>query len=135
MPSSSPHPLHALTLPVLRSTTFPDYSTLIVAVSAQLQALAKSEDAGDVEKLEQILCSHPRLGEKKVGSLSEASRREQAQLQQGMGEGEKLRKLNEDVFVNGRARPVIMENMRARIDRGDIKAERQEAIQVTTPVI
>lgn len=33
------------------------------------------------------------------------------------------------VFVNGRPRPVIMENMRARIDRGDIKAERQEAIQ------
>jgi hypothetical protein len=33
------------------------------------------------------------------------------------------------VFVNGRPRPAIMENMRARIDRGDIKAERQEAIQ------
>jgi hypothetical protein len=34
------------------------------------------------------------------------------------------------VFVNGRSRPVIMENMRARIDRGDIEAERQEAISV-----
>jgi 2-oxo-4-hydroxy-4-carboxy--5-ureidoimidazoline (OHCU) decarboxylase len=34
------------------------------------------------------------------------------------------------VFVNGRPRPVIMENMRARIARGDIKAERAEAIQV-----
>ena len=34
------------------------------------------------------------------------------------------------MFVNGRARPVIMEDMRARIDRGDIKAERKEAIQV-----
>lgn len=34
------------------------------------------------------------------------------------------------VFVNGRSRPVIMENMRSRIARGDIKAERQEAIQV-----
>ena len=33
------------------------------------------------------------------------------------------------VFVNGRPRPTIMENMRTRIDRGDIKAERQEAIQ------
>ena len=33
------------------------------------------------------------------------------------------------VFVNGRPRPVIMENMRSRIDRADIKAERQEAIQ------
>jgi hypothetical protein len=33
------------------------------------------------------------------------------------------------VFVNGRSRPAIMENMRSRIDRGDIKAERQEAIK------
>jgi propanediol utilization protein len=33
------------------------------------------------------------------------------------------------VFVNGRPRPVIMEDMRSRIDRGDIKAERQVAIQ------
>jgi len=33
------------------------------------------------------------------------------------------------VFVNGRPRSEIMENMRSRIDRGDIKAERQEAIQ------
>jgi 2-oxo-4-hydroxy-4-carboxy--5-ureidoimidazoline (OHCU) decarboxylase len=33
------------------------------------------------------------------------------------------------VFVNGRPRSEIMDNMRARIDRGDVKAERQEAIQ------
>jgi hypothetical protein len=33
------------------------------------------------------------------------------------------------VFVNGRPRPAIIENMRTRIDRGDIKAERLEAIQ------
>ena len=88
-------PLHALTLPVLRSTTFPNYDTLIVAVSAQLSALAKSDDPGDVEKLSEILCSHPRLGEKKVDS--EQSRKEQAQLQAG-GEEEKemLGKLNRE---------------------------------------
>jgi hypothetical protein len=34
------------------------------------------------------------------------------------------------VFVNGRERPVIMENMRARMERGDLEAERREAIQV-----
>jgi hypothetical protein len=34
------------------------------------------------------------------------------------------------VFVNGRERPVIMQNMRERIERGDIEAEREEAIQV-----
>ncbi|KAF2681549.1 hypothetical protein K458DRAFT_391931 [Lentithecium fluviatile CBS 122367] len=132
-------PLHALSLPVLRSTTFPSYDTLIVAVNAQLTALAQSDKPEDVDKLSEILCSHPRLGEKKVDS--EQSRAEQAQLQKG-GEEEKemLAKLNQEyeqkfprlryvVFVNSRARPVIMDNMRARIDRGDIKAERQEAIQ------
>ncbi len=34
------------------------------------------------------------------------------------------------VFVNGRPRPVIFEDMRKRISRGDIAAERKEAIKV-----
>lgn len=34
------------------------------------------------------------------------------------------------VFVNGRSRPVIFEDMRRRISRGDIGLERKEAIQV-----
>jgi hypothetical protein len=34
------------------------------------------------------------------------------------------------VFVNGRSRPVVMEDMEKRINRGDIKAERAEAIKV-----
>ncbi|KAF2646207.1 hypothetical protein P280DRAFT_4311 [Massarina eburnea CBS 473.64] len=132
-------PLHALSLPVLRSTAFPTYDVLVAAVNAQLGALAQSDSPADVEKLSEILCAHPRLGEKKVES--EQSRAEQAQLQKGgEEEKEKLAKLNREyedkfpglryvVFVNGRERPVIMENMRARIDRGDIKAERLEAIQ------
>ncbi|KAF2659674.1 hypothetical protein K491DRAFT_590616 [Lophiostoma macrostomum CBS 122681] len=132
-------PLHSLSLPILRSTTFPSYSTLIFAVNTQLTALAASDSPDDVAKLSEILSSHPRLGEKKVDS--EQSRAEQAQLQQGgEEEKEKLAKLNKDyeekfpglryvVFVNGRPRPAIMENMEARIGRGDLKAERQEAIQ------
>lgn len=132
-------PLHALSLPLLRSTTFPAYDTLIAAVNAQLSALAQSDDPKHVDELSEILCSHPRLGEKKVES--EQSRAEQAQLQKGAEEEkEQLAALNREyeqkfpglryvVFVNGRARPAIMENMRTRIDRGDIKAERQEAIQ------
>lgn len=86
-------PLHALSLPVLRTTVFPDYGTLIGAVNGQLTALASSDASEDVEKLSEILCSHPRLGEKKVDS--EQSRAEQAQLQKG-GEEEKeqLAKLN-----------------------------------------
>jgi len=34
------------------------------------------------------------------------------------------------VFVNGRSRPIIMEDMRTRIARGDIDAERRDAIKV-----
>jgi hypothetical protein len=34
------------------------------------------------------------------------------------------------VFVNGRPRPVIFEDMRKRIARGDIAEERKEAIKV-----
>lgn len=88
-------PLHALSLPVLKSTTFPTYDTLIVAVNAQLSALAQSDDPKDVDKLSEILCSHPRLGEKKVES--EQSRAEQAQLQKGaQEEKEQLAALNKE---------------------------------------
>jgi 2-oxo-4-hydroxy-4-carboxy--5-ureidoimidazoline (OHCU) decarboxylase len=87
--------LHALTLPVLRSATFPSYDTLIVAVNAQLTALTNSKSPEDAEKLSDILCSHPRLGEKKVDS--EQSRKEQAQLQEGGEEEEgKLEGLNRE---------------------------------------
>lgn len=34
------------------------------------------------------------------------------------------------VFVNGRPRPVIIEDMEKRIERGDIKQEKLDAIQV-----
>jgi OHCU decarboxylase len=34
------------------------------------------------------------------------------------------------VFVNGRGRPAIMEDMRLRIARGDVYLERREAIKV-----
>lgn len=37
--------------------------------------------------------------------------------------------MSSSVFVNGRPRPEIMHNMRERIARGDIQAERLEAIQ------
>lgn len=88
-------PLHSLSLPILRSTTFPSYDTLILAVNTQLTALAQSDSPEDTAKLSEILCSHPRLGEKKVDS--EQSRAEQAQLQKG-GEEEKeqLAKLNKE---------------------------------------
>lgn len=86
-------PLHSLSLPILRSTSFPDYPALIAAVHAQLAALAASASPTDAATLSDILSSHPRLGEKKVDS--EQSRREQAQLQAaGHGERDELDRLN-----------------------------------------
>ena len=38
------------------------------------------------------------------------------------------------VFVNGRSRTAIMEDMRARIVRADLELERHDAIQVDQPI-
>ncbi|PSS13120.1 hypothetical protein M430DRAFT_21029 [Amorphotheca resinae ATCC 22711] len=131
--------LHTLTLDLLHTAKFQTYNDLIATVGAQLTGLAASPSTSDTEWLDKILGAHPRLGEKKVDSAQ--SKAEQAQLNTG-GEEEaaQLRQLNEEyektfpglkyvVFVNGRSRPVIMENMRQRIARGDIKQERAEAIK------
>lgn len=37
------------------------------------------------------------------------------------------------VFVNGRGRPEIVEDMSSRIARGDVKKERADAIKVQHP--
>ncbi|CAG8980677.1 hypothetical protein HYALB_00007169 [Hymenoscyphus albidus] len=131
--------LHTLSLDLLHAKTFSSYQDLITNVGLQLTELSKSPSSSDTQWLEKILGAHPRLGDKKADSVQ--SQAEQAQLNTG-GEEEaaKLRNLNAEyektfpglryvVFVNGRARPVIMENMRARIDRGDIKLERREGIK------
>jgi len=131
--------LHTLSLDLLHTETFPSYNDLIASIGVQLTDLSESASTSDTEWLDKILGAHPRLGEKKVDSAQ--SKAEQAQLNTG-GEEEatKLRELNEEyektfpglkyvVFVNGRSRPVIMENMRQRIARGDIKQERAEAIK------
>lgn len=39
------------------------------------------------------------------------------------------------VFVNGREREVIMQDMRRRIDRGDLQAEIKEAVEVSAPSV
>jgi OHCU decarboxylase len=149
--------LHTLSLDLLHTEAFSSYNDLIASVGVQLSDLSESPSTSDTEWLDKILGAHPRLGEKKVESAQ--SQAEQAQLNTG-GEEEavKLRDLNAEyektfpglkyvyepwptfgdsgssirrVFVNGRSRPVIMENMRSRIDRGDIRLERVEAIKVS----
>jgi 2-oxo-4-hydroxy-4-carboxy--5-ureidoimidazoline (OHCU) decarboxylase len=123
---------------------FTSYASLIRHVDSLLVALSQSEAPGARKKLHIILGSHPRLGAKKVDSAQ--SQAEQAQLNTGGAEeAEKLKALNEEyetrfpglryvVFVNGRSRPVIMEDMRRRIDRGDISAEEKEAIRAMVDI-
>jgi len=131
--------LHTLSIDLLHTETFESYNDLVASVGVQLTELSESTSTSDTEWLDKILGAHPRLGEKKVESVQ--SQGEQAQLNTG-GEEEsnKLRALNEEyettfpglryvVFVNGRSRPIIMANMRERIDRGDIKLERTDAIK------
>lgn len=134
--------LHALAIPTLRSITFATYPELIDTLRNQLLSIAQSVDEAPAARtpLLSILGSHPRLGAKKVDSAQSSA--EQAQLQSGAeSEPEKLAALNKEyearfpglryvVFVNGRSRDVIMEDMRRRIDRGDFAAEEQEAINV-----
>lgn len=138
--------LHTLAIPTLRSITFATYPELIDTLRDQLLAIAQSvqSDPSAREPLLSILGSHPRLGAKKVESAQSAA--EQAQLQSGaQEEAEKLSFLNQEyevkfpglryvVFVNGRSRDVIMEDMRRRIDRGDFAAEEKEAINVRHPL-
>jgi 2-oxo-4-hydroxy-4-carboxy--5-ureidoimidazoline (OHCU) decarboxylase len=118
---------------------YSSYDELITHVGSLLYALCSTASSDpSKKKLHAILGSHPRLGAKKVESAQ--SKAEQAQLHSGgEAEAEKLRLLNGEyearfpglryvVFVNGRSRPVIMENMRSRIDRGDFEAEEREAV-------
>lgn len=135
--------LHTLTIPTLRSITFATYPELIDTIRDQLLVIAETvhPDPSARKPLLSILGSHPRLGEKKVDSAQSAA--EQAQLRAGAeDEAERLAALNRDyetkfpglryvVFVNGRGRDVIMEDMKRRIARGDFPAEEKEAINVS----
>ncbi|KAK4448962.1 Oxo-4-hydroxy-4-carboxy-5-ureidoimidazoline decarboxylase [Podospora aff. communis PSN243] len=134
--------LHALALPTLRHISFDSYDHLIATLRESLLAIAASLTSDDDRKpLHNILGSHPRLGEPKKETLSEQSRKEQARLQEGKEEErEMLRGLNEEyerafpglryvVFVNGRGRPEVMEDMRRRIERGDVREEEREGIR------
>lgn len=134
--------LHTLSVPLLHEKTFSSYNDLITAVGMQLSELSDSPSTSDTQWLESILGSHPRLGAKKVESAQ--SQGEQAQLQGSGEEAEQLRLLNEEyekkypglryvVFVSGRSRSVIMDDMRKRIDNSDLKAERAAAIRVRLP--
>jgi hypothetical protein len=150
--------LHALALPTMHTMSFDSYDDLISTIRDVLLAVAEavsdpsSPSAADQSQppqdkeakapLLRILSAHPRLGERKVDSA--LSRAEQANLRSGSGDSEEvlaqLAALNREyeeafpglryvVFVNGRGRGEIMEDMRRRIERGDYRAEEREGIE------
>ncbi|KAJ5492218.1 Oxo-4-hydroxy-4-carboxy-5-ureidoimidazoline decarboxylase [Penicillium expansum] len=136
--------LHRLMIPVLANQTFSSYTSLIDAVGGRMSALSAPNSPTDRDVLFGILGSHPRLGRAPANPehLSELSKKEQAQLNEGAEEqAEKLRSLNAEyeekfpglrfvTFVNGRSRDVIMVEMRQRIDRANAEKEIEETIQV-----
>lgn len=136
-PSTS---LHTLSVSLLHDQTFASYDDLIAAIGIQLTDLAESSSTSDTEWLLSILTAHPRLGAKKVESAQ--SQAEQAQLNTGGAEeAQELQRLNDEyekkhgliyvVFVDGRSRPVIMEDMKKRIAQGTVEGERKAAIKVS----
>ncbi|KAK6460730.1 Oxo-4-hydroxy-4-carboxy-5-ureidoimidazoline decarboxylase [Scheffersomyces coipomensis] len=95
-------------------------------------------------RISKIIAAHPRLGGSSKATntnLSQHSSAEQKSLQaSSQEESEQLIKLNDlyettfpglryVVFVNGRSRAVIMENMKERIHRNNIQLERIEAFE------
>jgi 2-oxo-4-hydroxy-4-carboxy--5-ureidoimidazoline (OHCU) decarboxylase len=152
------HALHTLALPLTSPTSattgssttepFTSYDDLIIAVGTSLNALTDSTSSSDRQWLDTILAAHPKLGEKKVDSV--LSRAEQAAMaaasasqdDTSKAEAEELARLNDEyetafpglryvVFVAGRPRGVILEDMKTRIRRGDGDMERRDAIKVS----
>lgn len=89
--------LHQLMIPVLAGQSFSSYASLIDAVGGRMSALSAVNSPTDRNVLFGILGSHPRLGHAPANPehLSELSKKEQAQLNEGAEEqAEKLRELN-----------------------------------------
>ena len=88
--------------PLLSKQEFESYDSLISAVGYQLRELAESEDGQDRTALEDILSSHPRLGEKKVHSA--LSRMEQKAMEAASHAGpepEEAKRLEEQEILKG----------------------------------
>ncbi|KAL1888129.1 hypothetical protein Sste5346_009739 [Sporothrix stenoceras] len=151
--------LHVLSLPAIRAAassgsinSWDDVADIVRAQLLNLQSqVATFREVAPAparlsakSKLLGILGAHPRLGAKKVESAQSVA--EQAQLNKSSAEeAAKLAALNAEyeaafpgliyvVFVNGRSRDVIMENMRARIARGVYAQEEVEAIEAMASI-
>lgn len=122
--------LRSLILPKIRCAPISTYTDLSNLTRQTLLSLPS-----DSPVLLSILSSHPRLGAKKVDS--EQSQSEQKTLGNET-ERAQLEKLNEEyeaafpglryvVFVNGRSREVVMDDMSRRIKEGTMEEEVRSA--------
>jgi 2-oxo-4-hydroxy-4-carboxy--5-ureidoimidazoline (OHCU) decarboxylase len=122
----------ALLLPSIRSNSVKSYAELANLVRGVLLSQPSHSPT-----LLEILSSHPRLGADKVDSTQ--SQNEQKSLG-NEAEREQLQKLNEEyenafpglryvVFVNGRSRDIIMEDMNNRIQNGTFEGEVKRACE------
>lgn len=131
--------LSQILLPRVFTQPYASYRAFIdVSRSTLLNYLKEQEAQGTVSpEIAKIVSAHPRLGPSK-DKLSSHSTSEQRSLLGTEEEAKKLAEWNKlyeatfpglryVVFVNGRSREEIMENMKSRIERGDIKLEREEA--------
>jgi 2-oxo-4-hydroxy-4-carboxy--5-ureidoimidazoline (OHCU) decarboxylase len=117
--------------------TFSTYGEVIEQVRTRLLDILNSNSSDP--RVSKIIAAHPRLGAPKNVKLSAHSEAEQKNLKAASEEqAAKLKELNEKyeqtfpglryvVFVNGRPRDVIMENMKERIARNDVEKEKAEA--------
>lgn len=130
----------------LASASHHSYQSLISSVAARLnQILSHPSSDTPLSVLDDILSCHPRLGASTTTALSAASTAEQSQLrsaatdEEAQAQAAELVHLNEKyesqfggivylTFVNGRPRRDIMDDMRRRMDRNDVNAERRDGI-------
>lgn len=129
--------LETLILGIISQGNYSSYEELIDLIHNKLQHLLSSNQ--NDSRVYDIIAAHPRLGAKKADITSSHSASEQASLQQqSEEEAKQLKDLNDlyektfpglryVVFVNGRPRSEIMENMKMRIDRNDASLEKYEA--------
>ncbi|KAK3899157.1 Oxo-4-hydroxy-4-carboxy-5-ureidoimidazoline decarboxylase, partial [Staphylotrichum tortipilum] len=142
--------LHALALPLLlTSPPFPSYAALIDAVRTVLLSLVAEAQFPTADtapeargKLHAILGSHPRLGERKkaVGAISKNEQRHLNNTEEGKTEGEtELERSNREyeerfpglryvVWVNGRGRAEVLEDMKRRTGEGSLEGEERAGV-------
>lgn len=133
--------LAGLLTETVMTTPYQNYKHFIESARRFLLEFLDSEEQKNQVSpaVSKIISAHPRLGPSK-DKLSSHSASEQKSLAGSEEEAQKLAEFNNlyektfpglryVVFVNGRSRAAVMENMQQRISRGNILLERKQAFE------